>query len=220
MSASTQAALVVPLALGLWLTGPAEIASPAGDRGAAVPTPHAEELREVVVEPGTEIQLELRSHLSTSSSARGDRFRARVTEPVVVGSVVAIPVGTSVTGRVASVREPGRSDRAGIELEFREIRVDGRRYDLSAVVVDADHEKSADPNSGEKAKKIGGGAAAGALLGAVVGDGVKGALIGGAAGAAAGSIIYAGTRGKKLTLPVGTKVRIETDERMRIEREI
>lgn len=222
---STWSALLVPLAAGLAIGAPTGVEAPGPEPDARSQATedtggHTAEAREVVVEAGTEIRLTLEDRLSTGSSDAGDRFRARVADPVVVGAVVALPAGAHVRGRVASVRDPDESDRAGIELAVETVVVDDRAYDLSATVVDAQPEKSGDPNRGEKGKKIGGGAAAGALLGAIVGDDVKGAVIGAAAGAATGSIIYAGTRGEKLTLPAGSEIRVETDRRLTVERDI
>lgn len=220
MSGLTQRMLVAPIVLGLVFVGPTKSVPPAQDGAAVNPTGDAADVREVVVERGTEIHLELRDRLSTSTTEAGDRFRARVVDPVIVGAVVAIPADSRVQGRVTSVRDPDESERAGLELEVQTLVVEDRAYHLSGTVTDATPRRSGDPNDGEKAKKIGGGAAAGALLGALVGDDVEGAVIGAAAGAATGSLIYAGTRGTKLTLPAGSRIRVETDERLRIERDV
>lgn len=215
---STPSMLIVPLIAGLSLGGAMAPDGAAPGEATGLTGPDLVEGGDVVVERGTEIRLELRNRLSTSDSRSGDRVRARVSDPVIAGRIVAIPEDALVRGRVTSVRDPDRGERAGIEISFDEVVVDGRSYDLRASLVDADPQKSGDPNSGEKAKKIGGGAAAGALLGALISDDdAKGALIGAAAGAATGSAIYAGTRGTKLTLPAGSRITIETDERLRIE---
>jgi hypothetical protein len=67
--------------------------------------------------------------------------------------------------------------------------------------------REGEPQGDESAKKIGGGAAVGTILGAIIG-GKKGALIGGAAGAGAGSASVAAGDRNTVTLPAGTEVSV------------
>jgi hypothetical protein len=64
------------------------------------------------------------------------------------------------------------------------------------------------------AAAIGGGAAAGAVLGEIIGDRPGlGAVIGGAAGTG----VVLGTKGKELTLPAGTRIRFELRDPLRVD---
>ena len=60
---------------------------------------------------------------------------------------------------------------------------------------------------GRDAKIIGGGAAAGALVGAIA-DGGKGAGVGALVGGGAGTGAVLATRGKEVTLPAGARWRV------------
>ena len=100
--------------------------------------------------------------------------------------------GANVTGEVVKVERSGRLSQPGeLELSLRTIAWRGRTYVVSAepfVVKGDSHAKS-------NVTKIGGGAAAGAIIGAMAGGG-KGAAIGAGVGAAAGTGVAAAT-GKK-----------------------
>jgi hypothetical protein len=63
--------------------------------------------------------------------------------------------------------------------------------------------------------KIGLPAVGGAIVGGIIGGG-KGAAIGGATGAGAGTAVVMTTRGDNVHLPVGTAVRVEIAEPLRV----
>ena len=70
--------------------------------------------------------------------------------------------------------------------------------------------------AGESARKIGGAAVGGAILGAIIG-GKKGAIVGGATGAAGGTaVVMAGDR-NAATLPVGAVVTVRLSSPVTVE---
>ena len=76
--------------------------------------------------------------------------------------------------------------------------------------------REGDSPSGESARKIGGAAVGGAIIGAIIG-GKKGAVVGGATGAAGGTaVVMAGDR-NHATLPAGTVVTIRLSAPVVIE---
>jgi hypothetical protein len=100
--------------------------------------------------------------------------------------------GADVTGEVMAVERSGRLSNPGeLHLELRTIRSKGRTYTVYAEPFSISGESHAKSNVG----KIGGGAAIGAIVGAITGGG-KGAAIGAGVGAAAGTGVAAAT-GKK-----------------------
>lgn len=181
-----------------------------GTREAGAPNP-------LVLEAGTTFRVELREKLSTEVTQPGDRFRARVAEPVITGRRVAVPEGTVLLGTVSSVREPASDgDRSALTLRFDYLVLDGRAQDLTATL-DGVRPPDEVPGDGEKRNKIGGGAAAGALVGALLSDGAKGALLGAAAGTAAGGAVYAATTDEEVVLPEGSILELKLGEPLRLE---
>jgi hypothetical protein len=145
-----------------------------------------------VLPPGTTIKVRMIDKLSSEESQVGDTFHATLEEPIAVNGKTLYPKGADVLGRVADVHASGRLSEPG-ELDLVLATVSSGRTATSLsvqplVIKGESHTKS-------NATKIGGGAALGAIIGAVAGGG-KGAAIGTAAGAAAGTGAAAAT-GKK-----------------------
>ncbi len=151
------------------------------------------------VSADTVIRVRLNEQLSSRTARVGDRFSANVTEPVNAGSgVEVIPVGSKVWGRVTSVKRAGRRSPGTILVAFNSVQlpsgktypINGSLSSLQADDVNADNEGSVTGGSNRKrdAVFIGGGAGAGALIGAIAGGGKGagiGAIIGGALGTGA-----------------------------------
>jgi hypothetical protein len=70
-------------------------------------------------------------------------------------------------------------------------------------------------STGTNAKKVGGGAALGAIIGAIAGGG-KGAAIGAGVGSAAGGGVAVATRSKPAELPVETRLTFHLQEAVTI----
>ena len=120
-----------------------------------------------------------------------------MTEPVYGESgIEVVPVGSKVWGRVTSVRRAGRRTPGNIAVSFNQIElpnrarhvINGSLTSLQADQVNADNEGTVRGRSNQKrdAVFIGGGAATGALIGAIAGGG-KGAAIGMIVGGALGT---------------------------------
>ena len=160
-------------------------------------TPVAPRLVYYTVPTNTVIRVRMNEHLNSKTARVGDRFSTNVTEPVYAnGGTEVIPVGSRIWGRVASVRPAGRRTPGNITVSFTSVQLpNGRSYPingslttLEADAVNSDNEGTVKGRGNRKrdAVFIGGGAAGGALIGAIAGGG-KGAAIGAIVGGALGT---------------------------------
>ncbi|MDQ3917487.1 MAG: hypothetical protein M3348_03345 [Acidobacteriota bacterium] len=144
------------------------------------------------------IRVRMETELNSRTARIGDRFSASVTEPVYGGEsgVTVVPVGSKVWGRVTSVRPAGRRTPGNIAVSFYQVQtpngvrhvINGSLTSLQTDQVNADNEGTVKGRSNQKrdAVFIGGGAATGALIGAIAGGG-KGAAIGAILGGGLGT---------------------------------
>ena len=167
--------------------------------------PPRPQLEHIVVPAASVIGLRVETALSSEKARVEDRVEARVTRDVMVDDRVAIPSGARAIGSVTLVERGGKmKDRARVGVRFHTLALaDGSELPINTEAIYREGESP----SGDSARKIGGAAAGGAILGALLG-GKKGAVIGGATGAAGGTaVVMAGDR-NAATLPAGTVVTI------------
>src|SRR5947199_1502764 len=124
---------------------------------------------------GTGIQVRLETTLSSRTNRQGDRFTAKVTEPILVAGKEVIPAGTTVEGRVAEVKSAGRvKGRSEMNLSYeRLIFPNGVSETIVASQADLDPAQKEEVERKEgtikaessrkcNAAEVGGGAGAGA----------------------------------------------------------
>lgn len=172
---------------------------------------------ELVIPSSSVIGLQVETPISSERARVEDRVDARVTRDVLSAGRVAIPAGSRVIGAVTLVERGGKvKERARLGVRFHTVVLaDGGQVPLSTEAII----REGDAPSGESARKIGGAAVGGAILGAIMG-GKKGAVIGGATGAGAGTAaVMAGDR-NAATLPAGTivTVRLSSPAYIEVER--
>ena len=143
------------------------------------------------------MRVRMDTELNSKTARTGDRFSATVTEPVYGESgTTVIPTGSKVWGRVTTVRRAGRRTPGNIAVSFYQIElpnrvthaINGSLSSLQADNVNSDNEGTVTgkKNTKRDAVFIGGGAATGALIGAIAGGG-KGAAIGAILGGGLGT---------------------------------
>ncbi len=154
---------------------------------------------------GTEFDVRLQNSLGSKTAQVEDRFEATTMVDLRdERGRVLVPAGSLMRGVVSSVNKATRMDRKGsMTVAFDRVTINGRSYPIRATVSQA---LESEGIMGEK-EKIGIGAGAGAILGAILG-GAKGALAGILIGG--GGTIVA-TEGKDVELPSGTVLRVWLD---------
>ena len=161
---------------------------------------------------GTEFDVRLANSLSSKTSQVEDRFEATTMVDLRDDrGRVLVPAGSTMRGVVSSVNKATRTDRKGsMTVAFDRVTINGRAYPMRATVTQA---LESEGIMGEK-EKIGIGAGAGAILGAILG-GAKGALAGILIG---GGGTIAATEGKDVDLPVGTVLRVRLDSALALQK--
>jgi len=193
---------------------PAAPAHQAGeDNGQTRKKPDTQMVR-LSIPQGTELHLSLSEGVSSATSQAGDTFTCRTTDPVVIGDRVAIPTGSTIHGQVTDVvpAKKGLKEKGGvITLSFDKVETPaGFSAPMSATVASVG-------KSGKKtAGIIGGSAAGGAILGKILGGSTKDAALGAVVGGAIGTGIAAGTRGKEVEIPAGSRLAITLDQPLTI----
>ena len=145
---------------------------------------------QVVLSAGSSIEVSINESLSSDAATAGDRFTGTVTSDVLDrnGNVI-IPRNADVSGRVLRAVPSGRlTDSGELELSINTIRSGSQVANVTVepfLIKGESHTKS-------NTTKIGGGAALGAIIGAIAGGG-KGAAIGAGVGGAAGAGAAAAT---------------------------
>jgi hypothetical protein len=178
------------------------------------PAPPVPEFEEVVLPSSSVIGLEVDTALSSERARVEDRVDARVTRDVMADGRIAIPAGSRVLGAVTLVERGGKvKESARLGVRFHTLVLsNGREVPLNTEPLYRDGESPA----ADSARKIGGAAVGGAILGAIIGGG-KGAMIGGATGAAGGSaVVMTGDR-RAATLASGSVVTVRLSAPATIE---
>ncbi len=142
---------------------------------------------------GTKFTVRTTSELSSGTSQAGQTWEGVLVKDVIVNGKVVAKAGAPVRGKVTSAKSSGRLKAPG-QLSVRLLTVDGKSVSTGSLF------RKGKSHTKSNATKIGGGAAAGALIGALAGGG-KGAAIGTLAGGAAGTGVAAATGKMEAVIP-------------------
>lgn len=146
---------------------------------------------------GTPVTVRIGSEISSGSAQVGHTFDGSLARALVVGGRTLAPAGSPVRGRVTLAKSSGRLHAPGqLSIRLTSVQVNGRMVSVSSSAYHTEGKSHTKSN----ATKIGGGAAAGAIIGAIAGGG-KGAAIGSLAGAGAGTGVAAATGKQEAIIP-------------------
>lgn len=155
---------------------------------------------------GTKITVRTSSQLSSGTAKVGQKFNANLTHDLVVNGKTLAKSGAPAKGTVTYVKTSGRlHDPGEISVRLTSVEINGK---FTPVATNAFRAKGKS-HTKSNATKIGGGAAAGALIGGLAGGG-KGALIGTAAGAGAGTGVAAATGKEEAVIHAETAFTVST----------
>lgn len=172
--------------------------SPSGEGANATPARPAT----ATVPSGTVITVRMIDGIDSKTSQPGQTFAASLAAPVAVHDRVVIPQGSDATVRLVSASNSGKfRGSAQLQLQLASITVRGKAYDVQS----GSYQQSGASRGKRTAETVGGGAALGALVGALAGRG-KGAAIGAGVGAAAGTGYQVLTKGSTVKVPSETRI--------------
>jgi hypothetical protein len=169
-----------------------------------------------IVPAGQVINVKINQTISSETARVGDEFTTVTTIPIYSGGVEVIPAGSTIVGRVTSVQRAQRKNKAGtIGVSFISVRLpSGITRAINGSLTDAIDTKTAKSDnestvSGRSTVRrnvvfIGGGAAAGAIIGAIAGGG-KGAGIGTLVGGGLGAAGAYFAKGQEAVVKSGTE---------------
>lgn len=164
---------------------------------------------------GAKFRARINQELNSKSARAGDMFTVTVVDPIyATGGEMVIPAGSIIEGKVTEVRQAKRGGDPGmIDVVFTSVKLPNQKaYAINGTLTDLSADAKSDDEgavSGDKMKNrkiifIGGGAAGGAVIGAIAGGG-KGSIIGAIAGAGAGILGERLTKGEEAKVKSGTE---------------
>lgn len=186
-------------------------ATPAPAKAAPEPTKSAAPAAPTTgtIAAGTMLNASSESRVCTNIAKVGDRVNATLADAVSGTNGVLVPAGATVILRVSEAKR-GENGKEGIRLAFEPVAIShaGADYDISGTAAVPNVEVVRAQSSGDQAKKVAIGAAAGAIAGQLLGKKTKSTVVGAAVGAAAGGAIAAGSADWNGCLAQGGRVAI------------
>jgi type V secretory pathway adhesin AidA len=161
---------------------------------------------------GTAIVIRMIDGVDSEVAQVGQTFQASLDEAVVVDGQTVAPRGADVVVKLVDDKQAGRlTGRTELTLDLVSMKIDGRDVDLATQAVT----QASESRTRDTAVKSGGGAALGAIIGAIAGGG-RGAAIGAVTGGVAGGAVQVLTKGPKVKIPSETRLTFTLDSAVRI----
>jgi hypothetical protein len=156
----------------------------------------------VLIPVDTEVRIRMIDSVNSDTAYLGQTFRASLDEPIRVNGQEIVPRGADVLTKLVQDQQSGKIEgRTVLTLALSTVTINGRPVDVTSTSV----KQESSSRGARSAGVIGGGAALGAIIGAVAGGG-KGAAIGAGSGAALGTGAEVLTSGQKVRIPSETRL--------------
>jgi BON domain len=176
--------------------------APPAPAPAPPPRPPAPVVRTVSVAEGTTLPIRLTDALDSATTQTGQTIHGTLAADIIADNMVAIPRGTPVTGRVVDAKDATHfSGSSLLSIELTQVQL----KEGPVAVNTAAFSQQGKGRGKNTAVKAGGGAALGAIIGALAGGG-KGAAIGAASGGGLGAGVNAVTKGEQVKIPAETLI--------------
>lgn len=158
------------------------------------------------------MQVTLETAVASDTSKPEDPVRGKLARAITVDGLTAVPSGSEIFGTVTEAKASGKvQGLASIAFTFNRLAVRNEKLDIRTARIS----RQAQSTKKEDAKKVGIGAGAGAVIGAIAGGG-KGAAIGTAIGGGAGAGVVMATKGEEVKLGAGNQVTVTLQEPIRV----
>jgi hypothetical protein len=156
----------------------------------------------VTIPTGTIVSVRTIDSIDSKTNRTGERFRASLDSPIVVGNNVVVPKGLNVNLKLVNASSAGHiQGRSELTVSLESLTYQGKTYQLAS----SDVEEKGGSRGKRSAAVIGGGAVLGAIIGGIAGGG-KGAAIGAAAGGGGGAAVQVLTKGQQVKIPAETRL--------------
>ncbi|HKW89684.1 MAG TPA: BON domain-containing protein [Candidatus Acidoferrales bacterium] len=174
-------------------------ASSASSGQSAPPPP---QLVSVEIPAGTTVEVQTIDPIDSSTAQDGQEFQASLSQPLTADGRVIVPAGSNVFIQVSNSTKAGHfKGTNSLQLVLSRLEFKGKDV---AMATDP-YALSGSSRGKNTAEKVGGGAALGAIIGAIAGGG-KGAAIGAGVGAAGGGGYQAATKAKAVKVAPETRL--------------
>ena len=121
---------------------------------------------QITIPAGQSLLIRMIDGVDSAKNHVGDIFHASLETDLVLGNTIVARRGTDVYGRLANSQKSGTfTGKSELQLELSRLVIDGHDYP----VVSSDYTLQGKGQGASTAKKVGGVAAAGAIIGAIAG---------------------------------------------------
>ncbi len=142
---------------------------------------------------GTAFTVKPATKICTNTHKAGDRFTATLASAMQGTNGAEVPAGALAIVRVVEGPADAKTGKRAMAFDILSVRVGDQTYEVVAHVTQSTPlQETSSQSTADKAKKVGAGAAIGAIAGRVLGGNTKSTVLGGAIGAAAGAAVAAG----------------------------